>query len=387
MQTKSVIFNIEDFKELAYIHEPLSLSVFIPTYRAGQEVKEHFAQKTLKNIIKQVRTRLHNLEMNENDAEVFLRPLTTLMEDNEFWTDQSDGLALFITPKTIKKYKVPIHFTAYYYLGDHFYLKPLIPMLNGKEVFYILTFSLDGVNLYEATPNTISELDTSDVPQSLEDVVGSEKEHPHLQQRSGQDNTGNAIFHGHGGGKDDKKEEISHFLREVDKKINDILKGETAPLILACDKQNYGIYKNISKYNNLINNYIPGNPKDMDPVSLHHEAFDYMNEIFDEIKADKIAIFQRYSATNKTLAEIEDIVPAAVNGQIDTLFLQPYKETFGLFDQENNTIIIDREKQMQNASLYNLAAINTILSNGKVYLLPPNKMPLNKTNANALLRY
>ncbi len=88
-----------------------------------------------------------------------------------------------------------------------------------------------------------------------------------------------------------------------------------------------------------------------------------------------------------SVVEKDEIIEVQVNRQIDTLFLQPYKETFGLFDQENNTIIIDREKQMQNASLYNLAAINTILSNGKVYLLPPNKMPLNKTNANALLRY
>jgi len=387
MQTKSVIFNTEDFKQLAYTHEPLCLSVYVPAYRAGQEVKEQHAQKILKNIIKQVRSELLKRELSENDADVYLRPLTTLMEDNEFWTDQSDGLAIFITPNSIKKFKVPIHFAPYYYIADHFYLKPLIPMLNNDDIFYILAFNLDEVKLYESTPYTIAEMDTSDVPQKLEDVVGNETEQRHLQQRTGHDNSGNAIFHGHGGGKDDKQTEVKQFLREVDKKISGLLNGSSYPLILACDEQQYAIYKDISGYNNLSKNHIPLNPKEIDPLDLHHEATIYLQEEFGQTKTQKINSFRQYSATDKTLTEIEDIVPAAVNGQIDTLFIQPGKETFGLFDKENNTIIIDREKQTQNASLYNLAAVNTVLNNGKVYLLPQDKMPLHKTNANALLRY
>lgn len=387
MQTDSIIFNIEDFKKLAHTHEPMCLSVFIPTHRSGEEVKEQHAQKTLKNILKEVKKEILNREMSENESDVYLRPLLALMEDNEFWTDQSDGLAIFMTPKSIQKYKVPIHFEPYFYLADHFYLKSMVPLINDDDLYYIITLSLNQVKLYECTTYTIAEIDTGDMPQKLEDVVGSEIKPGHLQQHSGKNNETGTMFHGQGGGKDDRQQDLLKFFREIDKTIADLVNTEQAPVVLACDKNHFGNYRNISKIKNLHSQFIAGNPEDMDLLELHNEASYLLVDEFRKEKQDRIAAFRQYSNTDIALAEIEEIVPAAVNGRVDTLFIQSKKETYGLFDQENSTIIIDRNKHLQNASLYNLAAVNTILNNGTVYLLDPANMPLDKTNANALLRY
>ena len=82
-----------------------------------------------------------------------------------------------------------------------------------------------------------------------------------------------------------------------------------------------------------------------------------------------------------------DIVPASVNGRVDTLFMNKDKEAYGLFDKENNSVIIDNARLPQNASLYNMMAVNTLLNKGNVYLMDADDMPLKNTNANALLRY
>src|SRR6056297_1851360 len=109
------LFNIEDFKNLAETHEPLCLSVYVPTFRAGKGVKEQYAQKELKNVIKQVRKLLIDRKLNDNEAEVFLRPLINLLDEKDFWTNQSDGLAIFYNSENnIELFEVPIHFTPHY---------------------------------------------------------------------------------------------------------------------------------------------------------------------------------------------------------------------------------------------------------------------------------
>ncbi len=388
MQTQNSLFNTDNFKNLANTHEPLCLSVYIPTFRAGKGVKEEFAQKNLKNIIKQVRELLHKRNLNENETEVFLRPLINLLDEKDFWANQSDGLAIFYNSENnIELFEVPIHFTPHYYLSDHYYLKPLVPMLNTDDTFYILSISPEKVQLHESTPYTIAEVDTSDFPQSLKDVVGSELEPPTLQHQSGSGTNREAIYHGHGGGKDDANEELIKYLQAIDKQLNDLLPNEEVPLILACDTKIFGHYKKISKYKNLADELIAGNPGTYTALELHEQAKRLLSEHFGKEKELKKDRFRDFSATGKALTDIADIVPAAVHGRVDTLFIQSKKDSFGLYDKENNTVIIENNKQTQNASLYNLAAIHTVLNNGRVYLLDENDMPLNKTNANALLRY
>jgi hypothetical protein len=381
------IFNKSDFERLAKVNDPLCISFYIPTYRAGEAVKQAYAPKTLKNQIKAVKENLSDRNLSENEIEVFLRPVINLIDNKEFWTKQSDGLGIFLCDKGMEMFKLPIHFEAKHYLANHYYLKPLVPMLNKNDLFYILALSIDNLKLYECTPYTIAEIDTSDFPQQLEDVVGYDKNPDHLDQRSGQDDQGSAIFHGHGSAKDSKSKEIKKFVKEVDRKLNNLLKKQSDPLILACDKQHFGIYNKISHYNNLTDTFIPGNPEYEDAANLHAMAYDKLKNRFSQKKAEKIKTFLNISATGQTMSDIYDIVPAAVTGRVDTLFIRNDKEAYGLYDKANHAVIIDKEKLPQNASLFNLAAVNTLLNNGHVYLMDKNEMPLVNTNANALLRY
>jgi hypothetical protein len=91
--------------------------------------------------------------------------------------------------------------------------------------------------------------------------------------------------------------------------------------------------------------------------------------------------------TQKVAVALEDIVPAAINGKVDTLFVAKGPAIYGSFDEKNNTIGIDKEKSHGNTSLTELAAVNTFLQGGRVYFLPAEEMPDKETPLNALLRY
>ena len=93
------------------------------------------------------------------------------------------------------------------------------------------------------------------------------------------------------------------------------------------------------------------------------------------------------SSYGKTSFDLNDIIPAAIDGRIDVLFIQNEKDKFGLYDKVNRSLIVDENIKTNQASLYNLAAVQTWLKGGHVYLVEKDEMPLERTSINALFRY
>jgi hypothetical protein len=387
MKKQNDIFNYMHFHELAKVHQLNCISLFLPTYRAGEEVKQNVAPKTLKNLLKHLTKELESRELKQHEIEKMLEPVTGILNDNKFWTEQSDGLCIFLSKQDFTWFKIPISFDPWYYVADHYYLKPLVPMLNRNNKFYLLNLSIDNLNLFECTPYSLQLIESDELPGKLEDVVGYDKEPDHLQQRSGQDAHGSAVYHGHGSHKDSKANERRQFIHAVDNGLNAIIKDQKTPLILAADEKNAGLFRKQSQYKNLFKDFIALHPNGADPLLLHEFAMEKLEPLFEESKKKKIKTLLDHSNTDKTHTDIRDIVPASVNGRVDTLFIQKDKEEYGLFDKKSNSVIIDNERMPQNAALYNMMAVNTILNQGTVYLQDENDMPLAHTSVNALLRY
>ena len=151
-------FNHNHFKSLANTHKPLCISIYNPTFQKGKGVLEEQAIISLKNIAKQIEQRLETIEVKQNKIEDLLKPLHKLLEDKSFWSKQSDGIAIFLTSEKMELYKVPINFKPYYYISDHFYLLPLLPILNINYEAYLLAFSLKNVGLYEISSFNINKV-------------------------------------------------------------------------------------------------------------------------------------------------------------------------------------------------------------------------------------
>jgi hypothetical protein len=69
------------------------------------------------------------------------------------------------------------------------------------------------------------------------------------------------------------------------------------------------------------------------------------------------------------------------------LFVQKAKDKYGLYDKVNRSLIVDENIKISQASLYNLAAVQTWLKGGHVYVVEKDEMPLKGTSINALFRY
>jgi hypothetical protein len=376
------------FKNLAKVNKPHCISIFIPTHRAGQEVNQNIDQKNLKNQVKQVRSELEEWPLKPGVADALLAPVEELLNNDEFWTFQSDGLAIFRNQDRFEYYEVPVFFEAFNYVADHFYLKPLVPYLNQNERFFLLALSLHEVKFYEGFAHSLDQIEVDDLlPERIEKEVGYDFRQKYLQFRSGQTGAGQAIFHGHGEGKDDNKNEILKYFRAVNNGIYKLIRNENAPLILATVDYLVPIYKEANDYKYLFDKFIAGNPDHEDPGLLHEKAMELLNGVFDKQKQEKLAAFEQALGNNLASYKENEIIPAAINQRIDTLFVKNREELPGMYNKATNDIITEETKTKHNADLMNLAVVHTILNNGNVYLMDEDEMPEKTSKLNAIFRY
>ncbi|MFO7932750.1 MAG: hypothetical protein R6U78_01605 [Bacteroidales bacterium] len=380
----------ETFRELAGVHDAHCISIYIPTARAGMEVDKKHGQTRLKNNLKDVRSRLEEEGLNQNEIDETLSGPDALLEDVQFWRNLSDGLALFVHGSVMQHFALPLSFDEYNRVADHFYLLPLIPMFNDNGKFYLLLLSRQRVNLFECTRHFIAEVYIEDLaPEKLEDVVGYDYEEKSLQHRTHHGGDAGAMFHGQGAGKDDKKIETEKFFRAVDAGLMKLLHDQDAPLVLACVERHYSLYREITQYQFLFDDHISGNPDEADPLLLHEEAWPLVEDHFRQHRETKKEQVQDLSATGRTAWEIGEIVPAAIEGRVDTLFIQEGKDQEGVYDRTRRMVITDEEQEARvyRASLYNMAAVSTLENGGDVFLAAPGDMPLKDTEILALMRY
>lgn len=378
----------KDFETLAETRNLYCVSIFLPMDKKGKEQNMHMAQALLRQCINEVQKTLTEHQMHMNDIDEYLKPVEQLLDKVELWRNPSDGLAIFLdSDGGMRYFMVPISFEAKTYVAGHFYLLPLLPLYHNDGLYYLLDLSQDYVKLYEASRHSFKDMYLEDfAPRQLEDAVGSDYEQKNLQFRSGQAAFG-ASFHGQGAGKDDEKDELLRYFRMLDDGVKKITSDSKAPLVLSCINRLYGLYAEVNSHQNLYDKHLSGDPEYKKDDKRHQESWVLVEEYFRSPKINKINKFNELCDTQKTSYEIDVIVNAALNGKIDTLFIEEGRDVFGIYDKKENEVSIDEKHEINNVSLTNLAALLTFEQGGEVYFLPPEQMPVKESQMNAVFRY
>lgn len=367
------------------------VSIYIPTHRAGAETLDGQDKIKLKTQLKNAKAKLEKRGLSDKEIEEMVKPVNELVNDSEFWRHQSDGLAIFLSENTFKTYTVPVHFKAFNYVSDEFYLKSLMPLFNGDGLFYLLTLKNDMVKFYEGTRHTITEVITpEEVPSRLEDVVGYDFEQKNLQFRSGQQgDSKSGMYHGAGEGKAEELNEMKRYFRAVNDGIMTMLHDDQEPpLVVFCQDFQFPVYKEVNTYQNLYDEHVSGNPEDKDINQLHEETWSLLQPHFEKAREEKINLYSEYIGTGKASADVNAIIRSAIEGRIESLFVQNGAEIFGDYDNNSQEANVQGELTDNNISLLNLIAIKVFEKGGTIYIMEKEDMPDdNHKKVNALYRY
>jgi hypothetical protein len=376
-----------DLEALMQRRDSVCVSIYAPMVKAGPETQQNPIR--FKNLVRGVSDTLEERGMTPKEAARFLRPATELIEDTPFWQHQSDGLAVFLARDFVRHYRVPLDVRELAVVEERFHLKPLLPMLSGDGRFYILALSQKQARLLEATRHRVREVDLGDLPTNLSDALGYEVEETHIQYHTGA-KTGGAnqspVYHGQGGGEDDVKLEIRKFFNLLDKGIGSVVSGKDAPLVLAGVEFLFPLYRQVSDLSNLLEGGVPGNPDELTPEELHERAWPVVEPVFTKGQEEAVGRFRELAGTGQASTHLEDVVRAADDGRVDTLFVALGTRQWGTFDRQERTVELSEDNGPGTEDLLDFAAIQTVLKGGKVYAVTPEQVPEGEAVA-AVYRY
>jgi hypothetical protein len=310
-----------------------------------------------------------------------------------FWEHQSDGLAIFRSPEELIYYRLPLSFSELLITGERFHTKPLLSLIHDDQSFYLLAVSQKQIRLLQCTQYSADEIELGDLPTSLAEALQYDDPEKRPQFHTGSSTPGaggvrSALFHGHGAGVDDSKSNILRYFQIVDKGIQRLLKGKNNPLVLAGVEYLLAIYRDANRYPHLIKKGVEGNPDGISPEVLGKKAWRIVAPLFSEAQDIALKQFlQRSNADPSTTSEdLEEILIAAFNGRVDTLFVSIDDQVWGRYDPSSNIIWTIEETETIAEDLLDTASAQTFLTGGTVYALEAKDIPSDSPIA-AIFRY
>ena len=337
----------------------------------------------LRNQIREVENRLLLSKSRFIDREELLKPMQALLDDTQFWLHQSDGLAIFRSPKLFHYYRLSSKFQEQVVVSDHFYLKPLLPFLTNDGRFYILALSQNKLRLLECTRYSATEVELPEsVPGSLSEALKYDDPENQLNYHSsssgsliGKGGRRGTIFHGQGVGTDDEKDNILRYFQQVDKGLHELLHNEKAPLVLAGVDYLLPIYQKANTYAHLIDQGLQGNPDKLRTEDVHSQALPIVEPYFQKAQREVFDFYREYAGTERVSNNTGKIVLAAFYGRVENLFAAVNEEQWGIFDPVSNIVHIHKEARFNDDDLLDVAATQTLLHGGSVYAVDRAQMP------------
>jgi hypothetical protein len=127
----------------------------------------------------------------------------------------------------------------------------------------------------------------------------------------------------------------------------------------------------------LIDAVITGNPDLLSPDELHKSAWDIIGPHFQTAQEEAVAHFLQLSgqSSERVADTLEKILPAAHHGRVETLFVTTEVQQWGVFNPVTNEIEFHDPMESGDEPLLDLAAVQTYLKGGTVYIMEPGKVP------------
>jgi len=391
-QTRRTLVNVfmqllsqSEFKQLSQSASDYSTSIYLPTHVAGAEIQQDPIR--LKNLLNQAEEKLLQAGMDKRAASQMLQPGHALLEDDRFWRYQSHGLALFFSPdEAMRLYRLPLAFEQLVTVSDRFHLKPLLPLFFGDRYFYILALSQNQVRLFQSTRYRISAVPLAGFPQSLDEALKYDDPEEQLQFHNVSGDGSTPTYHGQGVGTTADKEAVRRFFHKVDQGLHPYLNQEEVPLVIASVEYLQPIYHEVNSYPHLLKDGIAGNPDVAAPEKLREAAWPRVASQLEASHQQAVEQYHNMEGTGKASDQLAELVTAAYRGQVDVLFARADAHCWGYFDPDSGKVEQHKEPQPHDQDLLDLAAVQTFLQGGAVYLLNPDAMPTQATAA-AVYRY
>jgi hypothetical protein len=357
-----------ELRELAKKRGMPCVSLYMPTHGPASEGAQDALR--LKNLLRQAEVQMTNDGIRRPTAERMLEPARELIGDRVFWEKRSAGLAMFLSEDTFQWYRVPVSPVETAIVNRRFQLKQLLPLISGNHEFYLLALSQNKPRLFEGDQHALHELSVGGMPANIAEALNYTSVDRGSQTHAGARGSlgkQSSVFHGQGGERDTAKEDLANYFRLIDAAVLPIAQKRHLPLVLAGVHYLLPIYRDVTGYATLSACELVGNHDHESPQQLHDRVWPMLRAEFAQTREAAAAKFRQLAGTGKASDDVSQIVPAAWQGKVETLFIDPSAQQWGSFDPQTGSVVTSTTPQDGDDDLLDLAAIETLLNRGTVY--------------------
>jgi len=368
-----------------------SISIFLPTHRAGHEVNEKQDALQFKDLLKKAVNRLidHGYDINEKDIPDWLKPAYGLLIDENFWYKQDAGLAVFVGEGFFKAIKLPYQVHSDYSVNRYFNVLPLIESIQGDRSFFLLNLHEHAIAFFKGHKYGLSPLTIPELRWSMDDDAHFDRNTNQHRFQVGRDTV--VANHTKGFERDssgliDEKEYTTAYLKEIDRVLwQTTLQKEHIPLLLAGSKEHVDLYRQVSRYLYVVrDHFIEGFFDAQDRSLLSTKATEQLSHYFKEDERQALDNFGVASSSGLSTVDVEKVVSGAYYGQIADFFVARGAQYFGRFDLSDN--VFTPLEEADGEDIIPLLVHQCLDKGGNVFVLAQEDMPAHRLLA-ATLRF
>jgi hypothetical protein len=272
-------------------------------------------------LLDDARAALDDIGLGSTEIDGLLAPATGLLTDRLFWEQQGDGLAILLAADRWRRLRLPFPVPELVTVGERFSIHPLVELLADRR-FLLLALSQRLARLFTADPWSIRELEVEGLPDGVLEGLPLDQHEESLQVHGARAGPGSeASFHGHGGAKDAAAAARERYLRAVDHALHAVLRGRSAPLIVAGVTSVVAEFAELTRHGPIIAQ-AAGSPR-MSAEELDAAARVAAEPLFLRRRDEALRRYAALAGTGRTSGQLEEVVEAASQGRVETLFVPP----------------------------------------------------------------
>jgi hypothetical protein len=246
------------------------------------------------------------------------------------------------------------------------------------------------MRLYKADRFSLASVELDGVPSNIEDLLKYDDNEQQLQHHtSNPPNQGGdaAIFHGQGGdGGEKRKKDIARFFQKFENAVSSYLQSNHLPLMLSGQDFLIGLYRQVNSYEHVFDKELRVNPDDLSDDDLLEKANQVVSPYFERIRDEDMNRYRQLEGTGKAVNELQQAIKASYANRVSTLFVQKGRHIYGNYDENWHDVVFQPQDKKDNVDLIDGAAVQTLMSGGRVHFLDEDEMP-EKSMLAAVMRY
>jgi hypothetical protein len=366
--------------ELLTDNEPPCISLYQPTYRHHPDNLQDPIR--YQNLLTEMEESLQQ-KYPKIEVQKLLEKFEVLRHDLRFWNHRTDGLAIFCSFHKFRMFELQSTVPELLVVADSFHTKPLLRILQSAGRYQILALNRHKAKLYEGNAYTLDLVELTDVPSTIEEVLGEELTEQHLTvasygagaARKGGDGVTPSI-HASGDKKDEVDIDRDRFFRSIDRGVLEHHSRPSGlPLVLAALSEHHAPFHAVSQNPFLMSNGIMMNSDSLDLVQLQAKAWHVIEPHHLEQLAELVEDYNVVKTRLLSSDDLGQVAKAASTGRVKTLLVEEERKIPGKIDRATGQTQRGKLSDPQVDDVLDDLAELVLGMKGSVVILPAAQMP------------